>query len=131
MFSPRVARDIYHDCDYTSSGSIPHEAARRGAASPSFFLSRELERTTAWESATLDTPGDRSGCKFYALTAFFFSPTPCAASHGCSTEGRALSTSLRLFNCHWDYRLSYLRITRTDISSCRGALSSLTGPFRN
>lgn len=40
------------------------------------LLSRELERTAAWESATLDTPGDRSGCKFYALAGFSFSPVP-------------------------------------------------------
>ena len=30
VFSPRVARDIYHDCDYTSSESI--RTKRRGAA---------------------------------------------------------------------------------------------------
>lgn len=73
------ARDIY------ASESI--------RTSPSFFQGSG-ERTAAWESATLDTPGDcKEDCRLQVLCAhrlFLFNP---AASHGCSTEGRALSTS--------------------------------------
>lgn len=70
---PRCAHTHTRTHTHTHTCAEGNRSARRGQVS---FKGVRKER-----SPTLDIPGDRSGCKFYALAAFSFSTV---RAHGCA-----------------------------------------------